>query len=249
MNYTIFIGMLSHLRTTENVLLFIYEYFKNNVTYNYDQLQVVKYNRQEEPLLVNIRNYIKDNKVNKTKEKIMQMLDDAFTKIEGRPLSYRNKKEWFKNFAKTNSIQTDEYPSIYERGMLKDGVCGEYSEWVAKILTELDIPCFKVIGKGTTGHGWNLVYLEDKNIWVNFDMTMVRFYLDGWSKEYGDSNKWVFATTEEMFKLQPQRVIEEIKDINDNVCFKGIINKDNQEELEMFLSELCKVNIKSRKIK
>ena len=157
--------------------------------------------------------------------------------IEGRPLSYRNKKEWFSDFDITHTINVNDYPPIYDRGLLRNGVCDAYSNWTSKVLTELNIPCLKVIGKGTTGHGWNLVYLEDKDIWVNFDMTMVRYYLDGWTREYGEPNKWVFATIEEMFNMQPKRTIEEIKDAEDNTCLKGIINKDNQEALDIFLSE------------
>ena len=129
--------------------------------------------------------------------------------------------------------------------MLKDGVCGEYSSWVINILNELDIPCFYVIGRGTTSHAWVLVYLKDKNEWVNFDMTMVRFYLDNFSKKYGEPDKWVFASMEEMFKNQPLRVIEKLIDSEGNTYYKGTINSDNYEELIKFLSELENKKVRS----
>ena len=245
MNYNRFMELLKHFNTTEEVLVCLYDFFINYVTYNYDQLQVVKYKRQEEPALVTINDYINNNNINcneSLRSIIIQLLDDAFMEIEGRPLSYRNKKEWFSDFDKTHTIQVNDYPPIYDRGLLRNGVCDAYLNWVAKILTELNIPCLKVIGKGTTGHGWNLVYLEDKETWVNFDMTMVRFYLDGWTRKYGEPNKWVFATIEEMFNMQPKRTINEIRDSEDNIIFKEFININNQEELTQLLSKYIKTN-------
>ena len=266
MDYNKFIETLKNLNSTEEILLFIYEYFRKNVTYNYDQLQVVKYNNHDEPLLINIREFIHSNKGSKTeefKEKLIKMFDEAFMRIEGRPLSDRNKREWFKEFGKIIhheatparqsgflkiaakeaydeivSVVVENINPVYQNGMLKDGACGDYSIWVQNILSELNIPCFFVRGRGTTSHAWNLVYIEDKNEWVNFDMTMVRFYLDDFSKKYGEPDKWVFASMEEMFKNQPLRVIEKLIDIDGNVCYKGTINSDNYKELINFLSEL-----------
>lgn len=102
----------------------------------------------------------------------------------------------------------------------------------------MNIPCLIVRGKGTTGHAWNLIYVQEKNMWVNFDMTMVRFYIDEWSKEYGEPEKWIFATNDEMFKLQPQRIIEQILGDNDTILFTSVINANNQGELNEFLNGL-----------
>ncbi len=265
MNYEQFIKILSNLTSTEEVLMVLFNYFKNNVSYNYDELQVVKYQRGEHDDLRSIIYLITQNKNDKSdefKNHLIKLLDNAFLKIEGRPLSERNKIEWFKNYgtvihhearpAKSVGmikmkardaydeivhIDVKNYPPIYSNGLLKDGVCGEYGLWIKKICDELGIPCLRVRGKGTTGHAWNLIYIQEKDEWVNFDMTMVRFYLDGWTQEYGEAERWIFATTEEMFKMQPKRIIEEIIGDNDSVLLRKVIDADNHQELNEFFQE------------
>ena len=119
MEFKRFMEELKKLTSTEEVLLFIYAYFKKSVSYNYDQLQIVKYNNYEEPLLINIKEFIQSNKDNGTeefKEKLIKMFDEAFISIEGRPLSDRNKKEWFKDFGK---ILHHEATPARESGFLK----------------------------------------------------------------------------------------------------------------------------------
>ena len=278
MKYDDFIDFLRSQNTTEEVLLQIYNYFKNNVSYNYDQLQVVKYkNRDGE--LNSIYELIEDNKDNKSEEfknRIINSLDEVFMKLEGRSLTERNKREWFKNYGKVIHhektegkeitikrgmiiylpgeepydevihIEPDFYPPIYENDMLKDGTCGEYSLWVRKICNDLGIPCLLAVGKGTTGHAWNIIYLKEENKWVHFDMTMVRFYLDNWSKKYGNPEEWVFASTSDIFRLQPERLIKQIVGNEDVDIFRKLVNKDNPEEVDDFLNSLVSLSKKNK---
>ena len=261
MNYEDFLNYLKQFDTTKEILEKLYIYFANHVTYNYDQLQVVKLLRGEEPQLRSIQEFLYNNQGVATpefKEELIKKLDEAFMELEGRPLSERNREEWFKDYGKvvhheaieastfiskkTKRVMTmpyqpahdevkrltvDCYEPKYENGLLVDGVCSDYSTWVIKLLTDLNIPCLRMIGKGTTGHSWVMVYLSDKNEWVNFDMTMVRFYLDDWTRDYGKPTEWVTASTEEMFNNQPNRTIERIADAQDEVVFNGKITKDN----------------------
>lgn len=261
MNYDSFISELKSLDDTEKVLLALFNYFKDNVSYNYDELQVVKFQRGEYKSLLDIRDFSLENKENNSlelKNEIIDRLDKAFLEIEGRGLSDRNKKEWFKNYGKPYSsnvvtsgnsgfsikskpnngfthIEVNNYQPEYHDGLLQDGVCGDYSKWIKHICDDLSIPCLRVRGKGTTGHAWNLIYLKDKDTWVNFDMTMVRFYLDGWSDEYGLPEEWIFASNEEMFKMQPIRVVEKIVDTDDEIVFSNRIDENNYGELDDFL--------------
>jgi len=265
MNYEQFIKTLSSLSSTKEVLVALFNYFKDYVSYNYDELQVVKYQRYKNEHLRAVSDLIAKNKDNKSAEfasYLMKCLDEAFLKVEGRPLSPRNKIEWFKNFGKVVHhdaqpakdgvfkrpardaydeivhIEVNNYPPIYLNGLLKDGVCAEYSKWIEQICNELGIPCLKVRGTGTTAHAWNLIYVKEMNTWVNFDMTMVRFYIDGWSKKYGKPEKWVFATNEEMFELQPQRTVKQIIGADNNTLLTAEISASNQQELNEFLKNL-----------
>ena len=121
--------------------------------------------------------------------------------------------------------------------MLKDGVCTEYSKWIKHVCDDLGIPCLIAHGKGTTGHVWNLIYNKDIGEWINFDMTMARFYLDDFSKDYGEAERWASATFSEMFEMQPKRKVEKIVGDNDSVVFESLITKDNQQELIDFFQQ------------
>ncbi len=131
------------------------------------------------------------------------------------------------------------FPPQYTNGLLIKGVCSDYAKWMNKICNELNIPSYEVVGKGTADHHWNMIYIKEQNKWVHFDMTCVRFYLDNFAKDFGNPDKWVFASTEDIFKMQPKREIHILKDIDGNTIFEGNINKDNYQEFENFeLSEL-----------
>lgn len=86
-----------------------------------------------------------------------------------------------------------------------------------------------VDGVGTTGHAWSLIYLPEEQKWVHFDMTMVKFYQDGWIKEHEPYTEqdWIAATTEEIFKMQPTR---QIHSINGKKCY---FDKDNYGEIDI----------------
>lgn len=189
--------------------------------------------------------------------------------IEKRPLSEKVKQFLFKDWGKveyvepksriikTNNPEGKPYKTltfigsiwfppteindpIYYNGLIISGVCEHYSEWVSKICNDLNIPCYQVDGKGTANHSWNLIYIKEQNKWVHFDMTCVRFYLDNFTKDFGEPDKWVFASTEDIFKMQPQREIHTLKDIDGNKIFEGKITKENYNEFEDFeLNELC----------
>ena len=103
--------------------------------------------------------------------------------------------------------------------MLVDGVCSTYAHTFEKrICEDLEIKHMSVDGIGTTGHSWSLIYLPEEKRWAHFDMTMVKFYQDGWIKEHEPYTEqdWVVATTEEIFKMQPTR---EIHSIDGKKCY------------------------------
>ncbi|MDE5539082.1 MAG: transglutaminase domain-containing protein, partial [Bacilli bacterium] len=261
-----FINDLQNMGSTEEVLMTIFNYFKTSVKYDYDELQVVKFLNNDSKKLQNLFDYVYQNRNEDSimlKELIIKLLDEAFMELEGRPLTEKNKIEWFRNYGKVVHheaqparerglfkipareaydeiihIDAKDYPPVYENGLLKEGVCSAYVVWIKQICDALGIPCLMVHGIGTTSHVWNLIYIKEKNTWVNFDMTMVRFYLDEWSKEYGEADKWIFASNEEMFAMQPNRVVDQIIADNGEVIFDTKVTAENQNELTSFLENL-----------
>ena len=247
-NYQEFIEYLKYLNDTERIIYAIYEYFINYVSYNYDQLQVEKLRNtwEEDDGLDKIKRYaLTLEPTESSKQELLQLLDEEFMKLEGRPVTPANRELFFRNYGKiihheaqpasilrknpqpaydevirainhdgSSKAGINSYlPEYYDDGaLLKKSVCDDYSIWMNKVCNDVGITCFKVEGKGTTGHAWNVIYIPEKDKWVNFDMTMVKFYQDGFIKEHGNYREedWIFASTQKMFEMQPTREIYSI---------------------------------------
>ena len=258
------------------------KYFKKYVTYNYDQLQITKLNvdRKNEPSYICRKIYKKINnriyEVNHissltqlspqeiinndivekpySKEKAIDLLDEAFLEVEGRTLTDRNKEWLFKNYGKTvhipykpakktglfktdevleheeiQGINDEQYKPVYCNGMLIDGVCERYTFFIEKICKDLGIKHLNVGGIGTTEHVWSLIYLPEEKRWVHFDMTMVKFYQDKWiiNHEPYNMENWIAASISDIFKMQPTRKITNINGI------KCSFNIENYTELDV----------------
>lgn len=265
-NYDLFIEKLKQVKenghTTKEILGLIYQYYEKYVTYNYDQLQIVKISNQyEHPEIKEVldkypSSNITAENIEQLKKEIINDLNEVFLKLEGKPLTQRTIDMLFKEygtvvhhderkikmFGKEKTLAAyDEIKGlniggmqpIYTNGMLREGVCGEYANGFEKrICDDLEIKHMLVTGKGTTSHAWSLIYLPEEQRWTHFDMTMVKFYQDGWIKEHEPytEHDWIAATTEEIFKMQPTRKIELINGKKDE---KFPINKDNYEELNI----------------
>lgn len=281
-DYETFVGMLRLMleqgATTKQVLLVLYWYYKDYVRYNYDQLQIVKlqdddlecakiydeirtkissFNRdiKEKGIVLTsevIEEAIKTGKIY-SKEEAIKKLNEAFMKVEGRPLTESNKLLLFSNydriqfvphqpakshfqaetpaFYRMQGITPINYEPKYENGMITEGTCLDYTNFEGKIFNDLGIKYKRIGGIGTTKHAWNMVYLpeEDEKKWVHIDMTMVRFYLDNWIKNHNGYKAidWICATTDKIFEMQNSR---KIKKVGKHDC-KPEITKDNQEEL------------------
>ena len=280
MDYSAFISSLRVFKkdgaTTRQVLEKLYEYYKWHVTYNYDQLQIVKlsdYNTNSpssqcsqvydeimgkvEALNAEMRatgthitremieEAIQEGRILSQNE-ASSKLDEIFEKVEGRPLSSRNKERCIADYysiiyspykpAKNGFIKINESPEhsymrglsrtgyqpVYRNGMLIDGVCSEYVNFESKVCRDLGIKHQRIEGIGTTGHAWSMVYLPEEKQWVNFDMTMVRFYLDDWlpNQPYKPEN-WICATTEDMFKMQPSRKVLQVGSKQCNIDYSN----------------------------
>ena len=290
-NYQEFIEYLKYLNDTEKILYAIYEYFRDYVSYNYDQLQVIKLERAyaDDDSLAKIKRYALTLEPTEfSKQELLQLLDEEFMKLEGRPVTPANRELFFRNYGKTIHHEaqpasiirknpqpaydevirvinhngnskggggTNRYlPEYYDDGeLLKKSVCDDYSIWMNKVCNDVGITCFKVEGKGTTGHAWNVIYIPEKDKWVNFDMTMVKFYQDGFIKEHGSYREedWIFASTQKMFEMQPTREIYSISQDTINrepvqISEEGkpitiSLEKNNIAEFEKKLNEILEI--------
>ena len=293
-SYKEFIEYLKYLNDTERIIYAIYEYFRDYVSYDYDKLQAGKLSDayEENDGLAKIKSYaLTLEPTEASKQELLQLLDEEFMKLEGRPVTSANRELFFRNYGKTihheakpasiirknpepaydeiirainhdgNSAggQNTYAPEYYEGNeFLKKSVCAYYSIWMNKVCNAVGITNFIVEGKGTTRHAWNVIYIPEKNKWVNFDMTMVKFYQDGWIKEHGDYKEedWVFASTQKMFEMQPTREIYSISHLRNGMPIQTSkeggpitisLENNNIEEFDRKLNEVIETRGISKK--
>lgn len=99
-NYQEFIEYLKYLNDTERILYAIYEYFRDYVSYNYDQLQAGKLDNGDGKL-DEIKQYALTLEPNESsKQELLQLLDEEFMRVEGRPVTPANRELFFKNYGK-----------------------------------------------------------------------------------------------------------------------------------------------------
>ena len=118
-NYDLFIEKLKQIRdnghTTKEILELVYQYYRKYVTYNYDQLQIVKiinYNRHKEINDV-VESYPLKNLTEENAETIkngyINDLNSAFQILEGRPLTQRTIDRLFSSFGKVVHHEARDY--------------------------------------------------------------------------------------------------------------------------------------------
>ena len=265
-NYDLFINKLKQLKenghTTKEILGLVYQYYQKYVTYNYDQLQIVKISNQyahpeiKEVLDKYPSSNITAENVEQLKNGIINDLNEVFLKLEGRPLTQRTIDTLFKEFGKVvhhderkitmfgkektlkaydeiKGLNLESMQPIYANGMLREGVCGEYANGFEKrVCEDLGIKHMPVKGKGTTSHAWSLIYLPEEQRWVHFDMTMVKFYQDRWIKEHEPYTEQDWITATTE-EIFKMQPTREIQLINGKEGAKFPITKNNYEELDI----------------
>lgn len=86
--YNEFVDFLNSLNTVEEKLYYVYQYFRDFVSYDYDNLQLVKIVRSDDKKLAYIQDFA--NKTSRTpfnKRRILEMLDNLLYQQDGTILS------------------------------------------------------------------------------------------------------------------------------------------------------------------
>lgn len=239
-NYNEFINSLKSKNSTYEVLLELYAYFAKYVSYNYDELDMVKIKRlfRSEPL----KSFLENNKGNTSlefKNQIIDIINSELEKQDIKLISENNKNKIFGDWGKKdengnvityNLIVPFEF-DFYDKDnkMLKRGVCSDFAMWTKNVLDNVGIKCITVSGVSTEEHSWSLVYDDETNEWYNFDMTMVKYFFDGYKTDCGIPTDWIMASNEKMFKMQPSRIVTRY-----GIDEIGEYNKDNYEDLDEY---------------
>lgn len=246
--YNEFVDFLNSLNTVEEKLYYVYQYFRDFVSYDYDNLQLVKIVRSDDKKLAYIQDFA--NKTSRTpfnKRRILEMLDNLLYQQDGTILSDGVIDIIFKNYEleDESALSFDLNNSKFYNGLLQKGICSDYAQWINKLCGDIGLTSYIVYGYSSTAHAWNVIYDSDNKKWVNFDMTMVEFCNNNFAGNfYKDAEKWAFASTEEMFLMQPKRKIVSLS--NGKIFLPPLDYGNHSSYLESLNSEL---DVKKKKMK
>ena len=96
---------------------------------------------------------------------------------------------------------------VYENGIIKKGVCADFSKFIKKVCDDLNIECYIIQGTTPISHVWNLIDVGDG--FKHYDLTYAIYSRDKF-KNWGsvDTNDWFGITTEKLLEMHPTRKVE-----------------------------------------
>lgn len=246
--YNEFVDFLNSLNTVEEKFYYVYQYFRDFVSYDYDNLQLVKIVRSDDKKIAYIQDFAnKTSRIPFNKRRILEMLDNLLYQQDGTILSDGVIDIIFKNYEleDESALSFDLNNSKFYNGLLQKGICSDYAQWINKLCGDIGLTSYIVYGYSSTAHAWNVIYDSDNKKWVNFDMTMVEFCNNNFAGNfYKDAEKWAFASTEEMFLMQPKRKIVSLS--NGKIFLPPLDYGNHSSYLESLNSEL---DVKKKKMK
>lgn len=118
------------------------------------------------------------------------------------------------------------FPAEFDNGLITNGVCEDYTEYLVPILKKAGIETHGIEGTSELGHAWVIIKVGDE--YKSIDLTRAVFIRDGFlgiPKEQ-TSQDWIYTNLEDIFKMQETRSIIKI----DGKELPNAINGQNYHE-------------------
>ena len=118
------------------------------------------------------------------------------------------------------------FPPEFENGIITNGVCEDYTDYLVPILQKAGIEAHAIEGTSELGHAWIIVNSEDG--YKSVDLTRAVFIRDGFLGIPAEqtSQDWLYTDIRRMFEMQGTRTITKI----DNIALPSSITPDNFDE-------------------
>lgn len=118
------------------------------------------------------------------------------------------------------------FPPEFNNGLITNGVCADYTEFLVPFLQKAGIEAHSVEGTSEFSHAW--VIVKDCEKYKSIDLTRAVFIRDGaiGIPEEQTSEDWLYSDLEDMFKMQQTRSIIKI----DGKELPNVINGQNFDE-------------------
>ena len=139
------------------------------------------------------------------------------------------------------------FPQIIgEDGLLKRGVCEDFSNYLSELLPKVGIEAYRIDGTSELLHSW--IVAKVNGVYKSVDLTRAIFIRDRFRgiPENQTASMWLLCDFEDALAMQPTRTITGI-DLDENgksIPIPSVINKDNFNRDE-FISLISGMTIKN----
>lgn len=181
---------------------------------------------------------IKEQLIKILREKI---IDLSLIPIEKNKITLLYDIPWMIN----KSYYDNNYDKItcatYYNGLIRSGVCRHYSNFIKKVLQDLDIYTVNVTGRSGSFHSWNMIKINEE---IKFIDITREIHLRNNVKKYNfNKGAWFLISIDDMFLLEPDRDIRQLDDKKLDI----FITKNNYKENMDILYNAFKTKTKVRK--
>lgn len=135
----------------------------------------------------------------------------------------------------------DRCKSEFHNGLIKRGVCRNFSAFIKKVLDDLGIDTVNVIGKSNRFHEWNMVNINGDIKFI--DISKEIHIRDNACSNGCNKGDWYLIDIDRMFELEPTREIVRLNDVD----LDSFITKDNYKENMDVLIDAFKHKVKVKK--
>lgn len=118
------------------------------------------------------------------------------------------------------------FPPEFENGLITNGVCEDYTDYLVTFLKQAGIEAHSVEGTSELGHAW--VIIRNGEEYRSIDLTRAVFIRDGFIgiPQEQTSEDWLYSDLGDMFQMQETRSITKI----DGKELPHVINGQNYDE-------------------
>ena len=131
------------------------------------------------------------------------------------------------------------YHPEFENGLITNGVCQDYTEYLVLLLKKAGIEAHAIEGTSELGHAW-VVIKGDEGQYKSIDLTRAVFIRDGFKgiPENQTSQDWLYHDVGESFEMQATRSITKIDGQKLPVAING--ENYNPDEFAKIVQEISR---------
>ena len=132
--------------------------------------------------------------------------------------------------------------ATYYNGLIRSGVCRHYSNFIKRVLNDLNIHTVNVVGRSQAFHEWNMIKINGE---IKFIDITREIHLRNNVKKYNFNKGDLFLISiDQMFMLEPDRDIRQLDDQKLDIFITKENYKENMDILYNVFNNKAKIRKK-----